>query len=128
MAKSTGKFLKCVGELVFNTQGSLYEVFVTENGSYYILDDDNDKRFEIINRDFALDDFYSDNFEMVETPLKDKQEFSVGDKVVINKVLSSVISNHDRNVKAGDIATVVRVGNNDIEVSNKKWKNEGVRE
>ena len=53
------------------------------------------------------------------------QEYlNVGDKVVINKISSCVVINHDKNVKVGDIATVVRVGNGDIEVSNQKWLND----
>ena len=103
------------------TEGVEYEVISIE-----CLVDDN--YYEIVNDNGDSRWYFASRFEIVETPPKGKQEFSVGDKVVINKVSSSVISNHDRNVKAGDIATVVRVGNNDIEVSNKKWKNEGVRE
>ena len=30
--------------------------------------------------------YHNGRFEIVETPPKDKQEFSVGDKVVINKI------------------------------------------
>ena len=52
------------------------------------------------------------------------KEYSVGDKVVINKISSVVVITHDKNVKVGDIATVVRVGKSDIEVSNQKWNND----
>ena len=99
------------------TKGVEYEVISVE-----CLVDDN--YYEIVNDNGDSRWYFASRFEIIDPPFKDKQEFSVGDKVVINKVSSSVISNHDRNVKAGDIATVVRVGNNDIEVSNKKWKND----
>ena len=98
------------------TEGVEYEVISIE-----CLVDDN--YYEIVNDNGDSRWYFASRFETVETP-KNKQEFSVGDKVVINKVSSSVVTNHDRNVKVGDIATVVRVGNNDIEVSNKKWKND----
>ena len=91
------------------TVGKEYNVVEVDEGFYKVKNDSGEFWW-----------YYNNRFQIVETP-KDKQEFSVGDKVVINKVSSSVISNHDRNVKAGDIATVVRVGNNDIEVSNPNW-------
>ena len=106
--------VKCTDiESQYLTVGKEYDVTEVDDGFYKVRNDSGRTRW-----------YYDSRFEIVETPPKDKQEFSVGDKVVINKVSSSVISNHDRNVKAGDIATVVRVGNNDIEVSNKKWKND----
>ncbi len=105
--------VKCVDDDYASlTIGKEYNV-VDNDGGFYQVKSDND----------SLQYYVQERFEIIENP-KGKQEFSVGDKVVINKVSSSVISNHDRNVKAGDIATVVRVGNNDIEVSNKKWKND----
>ena len=53
------------------------------------------------------------------------QEYlKVGDKVVINKISLGIVINCDKNVKVGDIATVVRVGNSYIEVSNQKWLND----
>lgn len=97
------------------TEGVEYEVISIE-----CLVDDN--YYEIVNDNGDSRWYFASRFEIVDPFPKGKQEFSVGDKVVINKVSSSVVTNHDRNVKVGDIATVVRVGNNDIEVSNKKWK------
>lgn len=105
------KCVRCGYEYL--TNGKEYSVLRYEDGCYEIKNDVGDTYW-----------YSTDRFEIVDPFPKGKQEFSVGDKVVINKVSSSVISNHDRNVKAGDIATVVRVGNNDIEVSNKKWKND----
>lgn len=106
--------VKCTDiESQYLTVGKEYDVTEVDDGFYKVRNDSGRTRW-----------YYDSRFELVQTPPKNKQEFSVGDKVVINKVSSSVISNHDRNVKAGDIATVVRVGNNDIEVSNKKWKND----
>ena len=54
---------------------------------------------------------------------KIKQEFSVGDKVVINKISDGYVSLKDENVKEGDIATVIKVSGCDLELSNANWKN-----
>ena len=111
--------VKCVIEPSSGTltEGREYEVVSVEQGV-------DENYYKVVNNNGKFHWYYDSRFEIIDPPFKDKQEFSVGDKVVINKVSSSVISNHDRNVKAGDIATVVRVGNNDIEVSNPKWKND----
>ena len=53
---------------------------------------------------------------------KIKQEFSVGDKVVINKISDGYVSLKDENVKEGDIATVIKVSGCDLELSNANWK------
>ena len=86
----------------------------------------NDDGFYQVKNDFGDFDWYCDNrFEIVETPPKDKQDFSVGDKVVINKISDDFVSSNDKNVKIGDIATVVRVTNGrgyNIEVSNPNWE------
>ena len=61
-------------------------------------------------------------FQIVETP-KDKQEFSVGDKVVINKISDDFVSDVD-DVKVGDVATVIGIVNShnyDIKLSNPDW-------
>ena len=105
--------VKCVDADSSNlTLGKEYVVVGSGNGHYTIENDIG-----------VLQSYFQERFEIVETPIKDKQEFSVGDKVVINKISSVVVITHDKNVKVGDIATVVRVGKSDIEVSNQKWGN-----
>ena len=64
-------------------------------------------------------------FEIVETPSQDKQEFSVGDKVVINKISDWDVLSADKNVKVGDIATVTMIkssGKYDVRLSNPNWR------
>ena len=103
--------VKCVDtESKYLTVGEEYVVIEVDDG-YYTIENDNG----------ILQSDYKYKFEIIETPIKDKQEFSVGDKVVINKISSVIVINHDKNVKVGDIATVVRVEDGSIEVSNQKW-------
>ena len=102
--------VKCIDGSSGLTLGKEYDVVGVEV-YFYTIENDNG----------ALQSYFQERFEIVETPIKDKQEFSVGDKVVINKISSVIVINNDKNVKVGDIATVVRVGNSDIEVSNQKW-------
>ena len=104
--------VKCIDGSSGLTLGKEYDVVGVEV-DFYTIENDNG----------TLQSYFQNRFEIVETPLKDKQEFSVGDKVVINKISLGAIINHDKNVKVGDIAIVVRVGNSDIEVSNQKWLN-----
>ena len=94
------------------TIGKEYEVVEVDEGFYEVKNDSGEFWW-----------YHNNRFEIVETPPKDKQEFSVGDNVVINKVSSGVVTSHDKNVKVGDIATVVRVGKSDIEISNNNWRN-----
>ena len=106
--------VKCVDADSSNlTLGKEYDVYEVKDG-FYAIEKDNG----------VLQSYLPERFEIVETPIKDKQEFSVGDKVIINKISSVVVITHDKNVKVGDIATVVRVGKSDIEVSNQKWNND----
>lgn len=102
--------VKCIDGSSGLTLGKEYDVVGVEV-YFYTIENDNG----------ALQSYFQERFEIVETPIKDKQEFSVGDKVVINKISSCIVINHDKNVKVGDIATVVRVENGSIEVSNQKW-------
>ena len=64
--------------------------------------------------------YYNNRFETIgrESNPKDKQEFSVGDKVVVNKISSVIVALKDKNVKEGDIATVIKVSDCDLELSN----------
>ena len=94
------------------TVGKEYDVVEVDDGFYKVKNDSGEFWW-----------YYNNRFEVIETPPKDKQEFSMGDKVTINKISSGVVTSHDKNVKVGDIATVVRVGKSDIEVSNQKWLN-----
>ena len=105
--------VKCVDADDSNlTLGKEYDVYEVAD-SFYAIEKDSG----------VLQYYLPERFEIVETPIKDKQEFSIGDKVTINKISSVVVITHDKNVKVGDIATVVRVGKSDIEVSNQKWNN-----
>ena len=65
--------------------------------------------------------YHNGRFEIVETPPKDKQEFSVGDEVVINKISDDFVSDTDENVKVGDIATVENILGPGVELSNPNW-------
>ena len=66
--------------------------------------------------------YYDSRFQIVETP-KDKQEFSVGDKVVINKISDYYVSLKDKNVKVGNVATVENILDSNVELSNPNWRN-----
>ena len=94
------------------TLGKEYEVITVEGGFYTIENDSG-----------VLQSYYDSRFEIVETPPKDKQEFSVGDKVVINEISDDYVYLKDKNVKEGDIATVIKVSGCDLELSNANWKN-----
>ena len=113
--KTTNKLpfkVKCTDAYCANlTVGKEYDVVEVAYGFYKVRDDNGE--FE----------WYCDSrFEIVETP-KDKQEFSVGDKVVINKVSDGYMPLKDKNVKEGDIATVIKVSGCYLELSNANWKN-----
>ena len=81
--------------------------------------------FYKVKNDSGRTQWYGDSrFQIVETP-KDKQEFSVGDKVVIDKVSDWYVSSADKNVKVGDIATVTLIasgGNYDVRLTNPNWE------
>lgn len=106
--------VKCVDDDSSSlTLGKEYEVITVEGGFYKVRNDCGITWW-----------YYDSRFEMVETPLKDKQEFSVGDKVVINKIPDYYIPLKD--VKVGDIATVTWVGNQSfygLRLTNPNWLN-----
>ena len=102
--------VKCVDDVdVCLTTGREYDVLAYEDGCYEV------------KNDFGYTWWYHHTrFEIVETP-KDNQEFSVGDNVKVNNVNSTAIINYDRNVKVGDVATVVEVDNRTVKLSNPSW-------
>ena len=97
------------------TVGKEYNVVEVDEGFYEVKNDSGEfwwyynNRFEILDR---------------ESNPNDKQEFSVGDKVVVNKIPDYYIPLKD--VKVGDIATVTWVGNQSfygIRLTNPNWLN-----
>ena len=105
--------VKCIYiDNYYLTAGKEYEVVEVDKGFYKVRNDYG-----------VLWWYYDSRFEIIETPPKENSCLSVGDKVVINKISSGVVTSHDKNVKVGDIATVVRVGKSDIEISNHNWRN-----
>ena len=106
--------VKCVDDNSSNlTFCKEYMVVGSGNGFYTIENDIG-----------LLQSYYQYKFEIVETPIKDKQWFSVGDKVVINKISSGFVSDVDDGVKVGDVATVEAVGclaKYDVCLSNPNW-------
>ena len=90
--------VKCVNTASrWLTAGEEYVVIEVDDGLYRVRNDCGITRW-----------YGGCRFEIVETP-KDKQEFSVGDKVVINKISDDFVSDDDDSVKVGDVATVVDV-------------------
>ena len=105
--------VKCIDGSDNLTLGKEYVVVGSIYG-YYTIENDIG----------LLQSYYQFRFEIVEPPLKDKQEFSVGDKVVINKISDDFVSDVDDNVKVGDIATVDIVGGlgkYEVCLSNPNW-------
>ena len=108
--------VKCVDtESKYLTVGEEYVVIEVDDGFYKV------------RNDCGITGWYCDSrFEIVETPPKGKQEFSVGDKVVINKISDDFISSNDKNVKVGDVATVSMIescSEHDVWLTNPNWKN-----
>ena len=100
--------VKCIDtENPYLTVGKEYDVVEVDEGFYKFK---NDGQW-----------YYDSRFEIVETPPKDKQEFSVGDKVVINKISSDYVLLVDKNVKVGDVATVENILGPGVELSNPNW-------
>lgn len=98
------------------TEGKEYEVVNVE----YLVDENY---CQVSNNNGDLNWYFASRFQIVETPTK--QEFSVGDKVVVNKVSDDFVSDADGNVKVGDIATVTIIGgcgNYDVRLSNPNWE------
>ena len=95
------------------TVGKEYNVVEIDEGFYEVKNDSGEFWW-----------YYNNRFQIVETP-KDKQEFSVGDKMVINKISDDFVSGADKNVKVGDIATVTVVesrGEYDVRLTNPNWE------
>ena len=108
--------VKCVDtESKYLTVGEEYVVIEVDDGFYKV------------RNDCGITWWYFDSrFKIVETPPKDKQEFSVGDKVVINEISDDYVSLKDKNVKVGDVATVTWIENHgdyEVRLTNPNWKN-----
>lgn len=107
--------VKCTDiESQYLTVGKEYDVVGIDDSFYKV------KNYSGITRWY-----YDSRFEIVETPPKDKKEFSVGDKVVVNKISDDFVSSTDKNVKVGDIATVTMIEGSskyDVRLSNPNWE------
>ena len=107
--------VKCIDiESRYLTVGKEYDVIEVDDGFYKVRNDSGRTWW-----------YYDSRFEIVKTP-KDKQEFSVGDKVVINKISDDFVSSNDKNVKVGDVATVSMIescSEHDVWLTNPNWKN-----
>ena len=107
--------VKCIDiESLYLTVGKEYDVVEVDEGFYKVKNDSGRTQW-----------YYDSRFEIVETPSQDKQEFSVGDEVVINKISDWYVSSADKNVKVGDIATVTLIasgGNYDVRLTNPNWE------
>lgn len=106
--------VKCVyiDPVDYLTVGKEYDVVEVDEGLYKVKND---------NGEFGW--YYNNQFETLdrESNPKDRQEFYVGDKVkVVN--IDDYVSLKDKNVKEGDIATVIKVSGDDVELSNTNWK------
>ena len=106
--------VKCIDiESQSLTADKEYDVAEVDEGFYKVKNDSGEFWW-----------YYDSRFEIVETS-KDKQEFSVGDKVVVNKISDWYVSSADKNVKVGDIATVTMVkssGKYDVRLTNPNWR------
>lgn len=94
-------------------------------GEEYVVIEVDDVFYKVRNDCGITWWYYDRRFEIVETPSKDKQEFSVGDKVMINKISDDLVSSNDENVKVGDVATVTIVngcGMYDVRLTNPNWE------
>ena len=106
--------VKCIDtKSPYLTVGKEYDVVEIDDGIYKVKNDGGRTQW-----------YYDSRFEIVETPPKDKQEFSEGDKVVVNKISSDYVLSVDKNVKVGDVATVENILGSDVELSNPNWKRE----
>ena len=92
------------------TVGKEYNVVEVDEGFYEVKNDSGEFWW-----------YYNNRFQIVETP-KDKQEFSVGDKVVINKISSGYVSSVDKSVKVGNVSTVENILDSDVELTNPNWR------
>lgn len=105
--------VKCIdNESRYLTVGKEYDVIEVYDGFYKVKNDSGEFWW-----------YHNGRFEIAETPPKDKQEFSVGDKVVINKISIDYAPSVDKNVKVGNVATVENIVGSDVELSNPNWRN-----
>ena len=99
------------------TVGKEYDVVEVDDGFYKVKNDSGEFWW-----------YYNNRFETVdrESNPKDKQEFSIGDKVVVNKISDGYVSHADKNVKVGDTATVTIIANFAYELclSNPNWEHD----
>ena len=93
------------------TVGKEYNVVEIDEGFYKVKNDSGEFWW-----------YCNSRFKIIETPPKDKQEFSVGDKVVINKISIDYAPSVDKNVKVGNVATVENILGSDVELSNPNWR------
>ena len=106
--------VKCIDtgfQYQYLTVGKEYDVVEVDEGFYKVKNNRGRTQW-----------YYDSRFEIVETPPKDKQEFSVGDKVVINKISISYVPSVDKNVKVGNVVTVENILGSDVELSNPNWR------
>lgn len=107
--------VKCIdNESRYLTVGKEYDVIEVHDGFYRVRNDSGRTWW-----------YYDSRFEIVKTP-KVEQTFSVGDKVVINKISDDFVSSNDKNVKVGDVATVSMIescSEHDVWLTNPNWKN-----
>ena len=106
--------VKCIDNDCANlTIGKEYDVVKADCGFYKVKNDSGRTQW-----------CYDSRFEIIETPPEDKQEFSVGDNVVINKISDDYVSSADKNVKVGDIATVTLITSGDyaVRLTNPNWE------
>ena len=95
--------------------------YLTVGKEYDVVEID-DSLYKVKNDSGRTQWYYGSRFEIVETPPKDKQEFSVGDKVVINKISIDYAPSVDKNVKVGNVATVENIVGSDVKLSNPNWE------
>ena len=93
------------------TVGKEYNVAEVDEGFYKVKNDSEEFWW-----------YYNNRFEIIETPSQEAQKFSVGDNVVVNKISDDYVPLKDKNVKEGDIATVIKVSGCDLELSNANWR------
>ena len=88
MAKSTGKFLKCILERPYFTEGKVYEILKDLDGDWFVVDDDGHDWYNIACSIEGLPNLVGIHFEIIDNTTTDKQqgEIVVGSKVwVVDK-------------------------------------------
>ncbi len=109
----TGKKVKSIYDgRVDLTYNEVYDVFIDNKGDEFIIDDVGDKRYWSISDD----DYYElvdDVAEATNTTNETKLKFKVGDKVKV--VNTEYISTYTRDVKVGDIGTLIHINEGNVE-------------